>query len=59
MLQIHADYQYTIGIVASVKQPVVVAAKLKNVPTEAVYSWEPYAFFGAYRPDTFWLDGKK
>ncbi len=59
MLQIHTDYQYTIGIVASVKQPVVVAAKLKNVPTEAVYSWDPYAFFGAYRPDTFWLDVKK
>ncbi|HJQ55315.1 MAG TPA: ABC transporter substrate-binding protein [Vineibacter sp.] len=59
MLEIHADYQYTIGIIAGVRQPIVVSSKLKNVPREGVYSWEPYAFFGAYRPDTFWLDGKK
>ncbi|MCW5747458.1 MAG: ABC transporter substrate-binding protein [Alphaproteobacteria bacterium] len=59
MLQIHADFQYTIGIVAGVKQPVVVSKALRNVPRTGVYSWEPYAFFGAYRPDTFWLEGKK
>ncbi|WP_178133853.1 ABC transporter substrate-binding protein [Vineibacter terrae] len=59
MLQIHADFQYTIGIVSGVKQPVVVTSKLKNVPHSGVYSWEPYAFFGAYRPDTFWLSEKK
>lgn len=59
MLQIHADFQYTIGLVAGVKQPVVVSARLKNVPEKGVYSWEPYAFFGAYRPDTFWMEGKR
>jgi peptide/nickel transport system substrate-binding protein len=59
MLQIHADYQYTIGIVAGVKQPIAVSSRLKNVPHKGIYSWEPYAFFGAYRPDTMWLDGKK
>jgi len=59
MLQIHTDFQYTIGVVTGVKQPVVVSSRLKNVPTEAVYSWEPYAFFGAYRPDSFWLEEKK
>jgi peptide/nickel transport system substrate-binding protein len=58
MLQIHADFQYTIGIVAGVRQPVVAASRLKNVPPEGVYSWEPYAFFGAYRPDTFWLESR-
>jgi peptide/nickel transport system substrate-binding protein len=59
MLQIHADLQYTIGLIANVKQPVVVSPRLKNVPKQATYSWEPYAFFGAYRPDTFWLEDRK
>lgn len=59
MLQIHTDFQYTIGVVTGVKQPVVVSSRVKNVPYEAVYSWEPYAFFGAYRPDSFWLEEKK
>jgi len=59
MLQIHTDFQYSIGVVTGVKQPVVVSSRVKNVPYEAVYSWEPYAFFGAYRPDSFWLEEKK
>lgn len=55
MLDIHADQVDSIGIVQGVLQPVVVSNKLKNVPAEAVYSWDPGAHFGMYRPDTFWL----
>ena len=59
MLQIRADQVFSIGTVNGVPQPVVVNAQLRNVPQEAVYSWEPSAFFGIYRPDTFWFDGER
>ena len=58
MLELHARYQYTIGIVSGVLQPVVVSQRLRNVPEKGVYNWEPGSFFGIYRPDTFWLAGR-
>ena len=30
--------------------------KLRNVPEKGLYNWEPGAFFGIYRPDTFWFE---
>lgn len=56
MLDIHADQVFTIGLINGVKQPVVVMNNLHNVPEEGVYSWDPGAYFGIYRPDTFWLE---
>lgn len=56
MLEINAEQQFTIGTVAEVPQPVVVSNHLKNVPEKGIYSWEPGAQFGIYKPDTFWLD---
>jgi peptide/nickel transport system substrate-binding protein len=56
MLQIWADETFSIGTVAGVLQPVVVSEKLRNVPEEGFYNWDPGAFFGVFRPDTFWLD---
>ncbi len=56
MLQIYTDQVFTIGTVAGVPQPVVVANRLHNVPEQAVYSWDPGAHFGIYKPDCFWLD---
>ena len=55
MLQIHRDMLFTIGIVSGVLQPVVAKRNLMNVPTKAVYNWDPGAQFGVYRPDTFWF----
>jgi len=55
MLHIHAEQQYVIGIVAGVPQPVVARDKLVNVPREGFYNWDPGAFFGIYRPETFWF----
>ena len=43
MLDIHADQVYSIGIVAAIPQPVVVNARLRNVPERGVYNWEPGA----------------
>jgi peptide/nickel transport system substrate-binding protein len=56
MLQIYTDQVFTIGTVAGVPQPVVVSNRLHNVPEHAVYSWDPGAHFGIYKPDCFWLD---
>jgi peptide/nickel transport system substrate-binding protein len=56
MLQIHADETFSIGIVSGVMQPVVASGKLKNIPAEAVYNWDPGAMFGIYRPDTFYYE---
>ena len=56
MLDIHAEQVFTIGIVSGVPQPVVVSNALRNVPEKGIYNWEPGAYFGIYRPDTFWFD---
>ena len=55
MLQIWADEVFSIGTVAGVLQPVVVSDKLRNIPEEGVYNWDPGAFFGMYKPDGFWF----
>jgi peptide/nickel transport system substrate-binding protein len=56
ILEIHAEQFFTIGIVAGVPQPVVVAGKMRNVPRDGIYNWDPGSFFGIYRPDGFWFD---
>ncbi|GAB4226080.1 MAG: ABC transporter substrate-binding protein [Methyloligellaceae bacterium] len=55
ILRINADQVFTIGIVNGTLQPVVVANSLQNVPLKGVYNWDPGAYFGLYRPDTFWM----
>jgi peptide/nickel transport system substrate-binding protein len=55
MLELHAEQQFTIGVVAGVPQPVVARRTLVNVPEQGFYNWDPGAFFGIYRPDTFWF----
>jgi len=56
MLRIFADQVFTIGTVAGVPQPVVVSNRLHNVPEQGIYSWDPGAHFGIYKPDCFWVD---
>jgi peptide/nickel transport system substrate-binding protein len=55
MLRIWADEVFSIGLVAGVLQPVVVSNRLRNVPAEGIYNWDPGAHFGMYSPDTFWF----
>lgn len=55
VLAIHADQQFSIGIVAGVPQPIVISDSLRNVPKTGVFNWDPGAQFGLYRPDTFWF----
>ncbi|MBV8936930.1 MAG: ABC transporter substrate-binding protein [Alphaproteobacteria bacterium] len=56
MLQIWAEEVFSIGTVAGVLQPIVVSAKLRNIPEEGIYNWDPGAYFGIYKPDGFWFD---
>lgn len=55
MLELYVDQVFSIGLVYRVPQPVVVGNRLRNVPAEGIYNWEPGAHFGVYRPDTFWF----
>ena len=56
VLQIWADEVFSIGTVAGVLQPIVVNDKLRNVPEQGIYNWDPGAYFGIYKPDGFWFD---
>lgn len=58
MLAIHADQVFTIGLVSGTLQPVVVSRRLRNVPKEGIYNWDPGAHFGIYEPDSFWFAPK-
>ena len=55
ILDIYTDNVYTIGTVCNVPQPVVVTKKMRNVPKQGIYTWEPGAYFGMYKPDTFYF----
>jgi len=55
ILELHAEEVFSIGLLNGVPQPVVISQKLVNVPVEGLYNFEPGAFFGIHRPDTFWL----
>ncbi len=55
MLSIHTSELYVLGTVQGVAQPVVVNTRLRNVPVNGVYAWEPGALIGIYRPDQFWF----
>ncbi len=56
ILKINAEQVFTIGIVNATLSPVVVNNRLRNVPKSGVYHWDPGAYFGIYKPDTFWFD---
>ena len=55
ILDIHAQQVFSIGLICGVPQPIVVNNALRNVPESASYGWEPTAYFGVYKPDTFWF----
>ncbi|MEM8699739.1 MAG: ABC transporter substrate-binding protein, partial [Pseudomonadota bacterium] len=56
MLEIHAEQQFGIGILAEAPQPIVVSKRLRNVPEEAKWAWDPGAHFGIHRIDEFYYD---
>src|SRR5262249_9379663 len=48
VLGLWADQVFSIGLIAGVLQPVVVSDRLRNVPEEGMYNWNPGAHFGMY-----------
>ena len=56
ILKINSEQMFTIGIVNNVPHPVVVNNHLHNVPLKGFYDTSPGAYFGIYKPDTFWFD---
>jgi peptide/nickel transport system substrate-binding protein len=58
IVRINADQVFTIGLVGEVPQPVAASPRLRNLPERDFYNWEPGAYFGIYRPDSFWFEPK-
>ncbi|WP_324763799.1 ABC transporter substrate-binding protein (plasmid) [Sinorhizobium meliloti] len=56
MLSIYTDQVFSIGLVNSSLQPILVTKKLRNFPDEGLYGFDPTSYLGAYKPDTFWLE---
>lgn len=56
MLHIHTDQVFTIGTVNSTLQPVAHSSRMKNVPKDGLYGFDPLSYLGVYMPDTFWYD---
>ncbi|MEM6889493.1 MAG: ABC transporter substrate-binding protein [Pseudomonadota bacterium] len=56
MLKTHAEEQFAIGLLAEAPQPVVVSNRLRNVPKDGKWAWEPGAHFGVHRMDEFFFD---
>jgi peptide/nickel transport system substrate-binding protein len=55
ILQTNADQVFSIGTVNGIRQPIVVGPKIRNVPKEGFYAWDPGGYVGLYQPDTFWV----
>ena len=55
ILSDNADEVFSIGTVNGIRQPVVVGPKVKNVPKEGYFAWDPGGYIGLYQPDTFWV----
>jgi peptide/nickel transport system substrate-binding protein len=55
MLRVNADQVFAIGLIAAVPQPVVVSGRLRNLPREGLWGWDPGGQFGMYRLDRAWL----
>ena len=53
--QANADEVFSIGTVNGIRQPIVVGPKVRNVPKEGYYAWDPGGYIGLYQPDTFWI----
>ena len=55
ILKIPTDQVFAIATVNCVPQPVVATNALKHLPEKGLYNWHPGAYFGIYKPDSFWF----
>jgi peptide/nickel transport system substrate-binding protein len=54
ILEMNVEQVFSIGTVNGARQPIVVGPKIRNVPKEGYYAWDPGGYIGLYKPDTFW-----
>ncbi len=54
ILQVNMDQVFSIGTVNGILQPIVVNPRMRNVPKQGYYAWDPGGYIGLYKPDTFW-----
>jgi peptide/nickel transport system substrate-binding protein len=57
ILEATMEEVFSIGTLNGIKQPIVVGPKVRNVPKEGYYAWDPGGYIGLYKPDTFWVAG--
>jgi peptide/nickel transport system substrate-binding protein len=55
MLELYSEQVFSIGIVNASHQPIVTTNRLKNMPSDGLFSFNPTCYLGVYKPDTFWL----
>ncbi|MGB3389906.1 MAG: ABC transporter substrate-binding protein [Pseudaminobacter sp.] len=55
MLTLYTDQVFSIGIVNATLQPVLASSRLRNLPENGLYGFDPTSYLGVYMPDTFWL----
>lgn len=55
MLVIHSEEVFLIGVVSGAPQPVVISDRMRNVPEDGFWSWDPGAHFGVHRSDLFYF----
>jgi peptide/nickel transport system substrate-binding protein len=56
MLSIYTDQVFSIGTVNQTLQPILRSARLRNLPENGLYGFDPTSYLGVYNPDTFWLE---
>jgi len=54
ILEVNMEQVFSIGTVNGILQPIVVSPKMRNVPKQGYYAWDPGGYIGLYKPDTFW-----
>ena len=59
MLDLYSEQVFSIGIVNSALQPVFSTTRMRNLPEQGLYSFNPTSYLGVYRPDAFWLAGDR
>lgn len=56
MLEVYTDQVFTIGIVNAALVPIVSSSRLRNIPVDGLFGFDPTSYLGVYLPDTFWLE---
>jgi peptide/nickel transport system substrate-binding protein len=55
ILETNMEQVFSIGTLNGIRQPIVIGPKVRNVPKEGYYAWDPGGYIGLYKPDTFWV----